>query len=881
MRDRVVALLAWPGRLVRRLRSLLRRRNVEREMADEMRFHLEMEAAELERRGLPPAAARRRARLEFGALEAHKESGRDARGTRAVESLIDDVRHAWRQLGVRKGFTAAVVATLSLGIGATTVMYALSRATATQPLPFPHPEQLIDIAQQPPGCGNCRNISSGSFAAVGRTATTLKSTALVSGWSAIVRGRDRAQVLNAARVTPDFFGTLDIRPLLGRTFAPADTAPGRGDVVVLSESQWRTRFGGDSGIVGRSMVINGTPFTVIGVIPEPLVYPPRTDVWAPLPISASMIADHHWTDYEMVARVRASTPMARLRAELATVASDEARAYPDQMTGTTFGVHAFSLWHDGHEQQIWIFSAAVGLVLFIACVNLAALLLAQLSSRRRELAVRAAMGAGPRRIARQLLLETTAVCVIGGALGVLIAWGGIAVVRALMPADIAASIPGWPRFSLDIPVLGAAVGVALATAVVIGLWPAWRFARPDLVQELHGASRTITDRATGRRVLVGAQVAFTVILLSAAGLLTRSLQRLSATPTGISPEHVLTFQLQSPPHRPGTRVDSTSIDRLADALETVPGVASAGATFALPFSGSISSNNFDIAGRPAPPPNHHPFARMQPATPDYFAALDIRIVRGRAFHSSDGPAAPKVVIVNQALARRFFPNSDPVGQSLIISGDRWRIVGVCGDVLYGGVGRPVMPEIYRPMQQWPWSHVGVVVRTAGDPAAAASRVLAAVRRFDPDIAVWALSPLAGSYRNVLAPYLIMLGLMGGFAVIATTISAIGLYAVVSYTTAQRTREFGVRLALGASPKRLVWLVAAQGLKLTALGSTVGIALAFVLTPLMRALLYGVAPSDPVTYTGVAIGAAAVGWLASYGPARRAAGIDPMTSLQSD
>ncbi len=850
-------------------------------MRDEMRFHVEMEAAELHRSGIGPDEAMRRARLSFGAVEAHKESGREASGIRAIETVVDDLHHAWRQLGARKGFTAAIVVTLALGIGATTVMYGLTRASSLQPLPFPDGDQLFDIAQVPKGCGNCVYISSGSFATIQQRATTLASASLVFNWTAIIRGPDRAQALYGARVTPDFFRTLGARALLGRTLGPADTVAGHRDVVVLSEMLWRTRFGADSTLIGRSVVIDGTPSTVVGVLAGEVVYPLHTEVFAPLVMTPGMAADHHWTNFDMVVRARDGVSTTRVRAELASIARDEARAYPDQMQSTTFAVRPLALWNEGTASGEWIFSAAVGLVLLVACINLAGLLLAQLTSRRRELAVRAAMGAGPGRIARQLLVETMLVAFLGGAVGALVAWGGIAAIRAIMPADISGSMPGWSLFRLDLPALAIALGIGIGTGLVIGLWPAVRFARPDLVKELHAASRTVTDRATGRRLLVGTQVAFGVVLLSAAGLLARSVQHLRATPIGVVPEHVLSFRIQSPPYRPGTPVDPTSVDRLARALQALPGVQNAGATFALPFSDAMSTNNFDIVGRPAPAPHHHPYARMQPATPGYFATLGIPIAHGRPFLPSDASGAPRVAIVNQAMARRFFPNEDPLGQTLIISGDQWRIIGVSGNVMYGQVGQPVTPEIYRPMQQWPWSDASVVVRTLGEPAAGEAGVLAAVRRFDPDIAVSRISPLAVGFRNVLAPYWIMLGLMGGFAVIAMVISAIGLYAVISYSVAQRTREFGVRMALGADGRGLLRLVLRQGLRLTGIGGAVGFVAAFAVTPFLRSLLYGVSPSDPLTYAVVAFSASMVGVVASYRPARRAAATDPMTSLQAD
>ncbi|MGH7669639.1 MAG: ABC transporter permease, partial [Gemmatimonadaceae bacterium] len=530
----------------------------------------------------------------------------------------------------------------------------------------PHPEQLVDIAQVPEGCSNCIYVTSGSFVTLQQRAKTLSSASLTHGWTAILRGPDRAEALNGEQVTPAFFRTLGARALLGRTLGPADTVTGHRDVVVISETLWRTRFGADSALVGRSMVINGTPFTVVGVLAGEPVYPLHTEVWAPLVIPPSMAADHHWTDYDMVARARDGASMTRVRAELATIALDEARAYPDDMKSTTFAPRPLARWNESNTNMLWIFSAAVGLVLLIACINLAALLLAQLTSRRRELAVRAAMGAGPRRIARQLLTETMLVASVGGALGALTAWVGIAAIRAAFPADVANSMPGWSLFRLDLPALALALGIGIGTGLVIGTWPAIRFARPNLVKELHAASRAITDRAVGRRLLVGAQVAFGVVLLSAAGLLARSAQHVYTTPTGVAPDHVLGFRIQSPPYRPGSVDDSTSEDRLASALEAVPGVRSAGVTFALPFSSSMSTNNFDVVGRPAPPPHQHPYARMQPATPHYFATLGIPIVRGRAFVPSDAPGAPRVAIVNQALARRFFANADPLGQTLMI-----------------------------------------------------------------------------------------------------------------------------------------------------------------------------------------------------------------------
>ena len=866
-------MVAFLRRIARRIGVLFHRGDHERAMDEEMRFHVEMEAAELQRAGMPAGEARRRARIAFGAVERFKEEGRDARGVRLMEDLWQDVRYAARQLRASPGFATATVLTLALGIGAATMMYSFQRSLVSEGNALNAPERLVFVEQLPKDCLRCGRMASGNYITIRDQTRSLEHISLFLDWDPILRTADHTELVDGVRVTTEFFLTLDTHAILGRTLVPVDSTADRQQVVVLSERMWRDRFGSDNGVLGRTMILDRLPYTIVGVVADGAVYPANTDFWTPLVITARDVNERGRAEYRAIGRLRKDANAQMAATEVAAIGGRLSAELPALMRNTTLGtVPVLDFYELSGDTETWTFTAAVGLVLLISWINLAGLLIARLTARRRELAVRRAMGAAYGRIVRQILVETVLLTALGGALGAAFAaWG----LRALI---------GWSQLQLDANAFAVALSLGLLSGLGIGLWPSLRFARPQLVHELRAATRAATggiDAARGRRALVVAEVALAIVLLSAAGLLARSIQHIHHVDPGFDTDRILTIRLQNPPPAPNAAAEPDRMDRLVRAIESIPGVERAGAVLGMPYGVGAPRGSFEIDGRPASSPDQRPRVRMQTATAGYFDALGIPIVRGRVFTEGDHANAHRVAVINQALARQFFRDEDPIGRAVVIDSLRWEVVGVVGSIFYGDVEQLESPEIYRPMQQWQRPTVWIATRTRGDPAQIALLVTAAVRAFDPDIAVTRLFTMNALRSESMGSERMMLRLMGGFALAAVLIAAIGLYGLISYSASQRTREFGVRLALGAGPSAVLGLVLGQGVRLAALGAALGIAGAIAALRVMQSMLFRVSPTDPLTLGVVVVLICAVALLAAYLPARRATRIDPMTSLREE
>ena len=877
--------------LWRKLRSLVRRSRRERDMDDEMRFHVEMEAAELVRGGMPADEARRVASATFGGIERHKDDARDTVGFRLLDDLAQDLRYAVRQLRASPGFTAATILTLALGVGATTTMYAIDRAVSATSIAFTRPNELVHIAQGTGGdCNACWRLAKGNYMTVRDESRTLSGVSLVAGWSAILRGPEHTEIISGAKVTPAMFQMLAVPAMLGRTIVPGYSAPERRNVVVLSETLWRTRFGGDSSVIGSTIVLDAIPRTIIGVVATRFTFPRDAMVWAPRILGASDASDRSWTNDNAIARLRPGATLSQARVELATIAARLAVDYPESMKHWTIDAMPFGEWISParNDRATTMLFLAVGLVLLIACTNLAGLLIARLTVRRKEIAVRAAMGASGGRIARQLLTETVLLTMISGAFGAALAAFATRVVRDAMPDFILEWLPNWRSMGMDSSALLVALATGAATGAVIGLWPAWRFGRPALVNSLKDGARSATSRQSSRTRLglVVAEVACAIVLLSAAGLLARSLRNLHAVKPGFRADHMLTFRVTGPPRVPSdsTPLDSLKFERLASQLDAVPGVVRAAPVFGAPYTHASSTNGFGIRGTESDRPGHGISVRQIPVGVDYFATLEVPILRGRAFEASDRSGAQWVAIVDETVARRFFPTQDPIGQFIRIDSLYWQIVGVAADTRYDARDRTVAMypgEVYRPIAQWPWRQVQFAVRTKGNPLDLAPAVARIVRGFDRDLALTRVETMETVIEEDVAPAHVISGMMLGFAAAAVIIVAIGLYGLISYGVAQRTREFGIRRALGAESGALLSLVLGQGLRLAAVGSVLGLAGALATTRLLNAVLYGVSPADPLTLFAVVGAMCLVGLAAAYVPARRASVADPMESLREE
>jgi putative ABC transport system permease protein len=873
------------ARLVRRLVHVFRTRQREREMNDEMRFHIEMEARELARQGHGSEAAEREARLRFGGVERYKEESRDARGVRLVHDLAQDLRYAARQSVRNPSFTIAALLTLGLSVGAATFMYSFANMN---PVPFDHSDRLVYVRQfSRTGCPSCQLVSTGNALALARSSRALETVAFVQGPSATaLRGTTRSDVVRATAVTFEFFNILRVRPILGRTFLPSDTLPGAAPVAMISEPTWRVRFGADSSIIGRDVVLDGRHHTVRGIIGRDDVYPERTELWTVKTLAANEVNDHASDlNYLTIARLRDGATLDQAVAEAATVTRRLTREYPDDFRDWQLGVRPLRLYGRSSDADAKLFTVASSLLLVVACINLAGVLIARLTRRRRELAVRAAIGAAALRLTRQLLVETIVVCIPASAVAIATAVAFVRVLVDYVPEPV--QPPGFTRLAVDWHAALFAVGVAAACGIVIALWPSVRFARPDLNHELREGARSKSARgASGgerlRGYLVVIELAVSVVLLAAAGLLLETQNNIARAPVGLSTDHVVTVSVQLPSEVDGKRVETRGyFDRLTGELARLPGVVSAGAVAFLPLGNTgWSSSMFQVQGHPTIEGTGG--TRTQVATPGYFTTFRIPILRGRAFTTADADASRPVALVNETLVRRFFANEDPIGRVLVLAnGDTLTVTGIVADVKQRGATADPGQEIIVPAATKERRSMTLVVRTAGAPTAMIPDVVRAIAAFDPNLAINRVRTMDTVRDEFLAAYRVGQTAMAVFAVIAIVIATMGLYGIISYGVVARTREFGVRLALGATDVSLLRLVVGQALRLAGIGVAAGIAAALGVMRLMQWRLYQVAPDDPATLAAVAAIMIAIAVTAALIPARRALAIDPVRSLRAE
>lgn len=807
--------------------------------------------------------------------------------------LIHDLRHALRQFTTSPVFAVTTIFTLALGIGASTAMFAIEHTLSEVSLEVANPSTLVHLGQAPKDeCRACGALSSGNFVSLRASSRTLTDFAFLTSSHPVLRGTDRAEVLSGAQVTPGFFGTLGVRAIVGRTFTPADSAEGHANVAMLSESFWKTRFGGDSTIVGRTIVLDGTPRVVLGVLPRRAALPEDAAIWVPLIFDQAALANHSAAgDGEAFARLRAGTSLSAARSEIGTLGAGLTETAPAELRGIAFDAETFSSWETpSSEDDIPLF-VAVGMVLAVACVNLAGLLLARLTMRNREIAVRSALGASRWRIVRQLLTETVLITVLGGIAGAGVAALGIRFVRDDMPAVVVSAIPRWHELRLDPTALIVALITSVLTGIVIALWPALRFTRAAIVDELKQGSRGTSAGGSVsriRRALVVVEIMFAVVLLGAAGLLARGVTNRNMVRDGFHSDHALTLRLTAPASLAAAAgrapTDSLYWQHLARELDAVPGVIHATAALGLPYSNAAPTEAFAVAGRPPAAPGHETTTRLIAASADYFATLGIQIRAGRALEESDRSGAPRVAVIDERVARIMFGSADPIGQALTINKASWRIVGVAAETrptARRAPGVTSVGEIYLPLAQRPSNTMQYVLRTQGDPLGAAQDAMRIIHDYDRDLAVTDVQSFAALIHDATTPYRIFTGSMISFAIAAATIALIGLYALIAFLVAQRMREFGIRRALGADAPTLFGLVLGESGTLAAIGVGVGLLGALGAGRVMQAALVDVSPADPITLGGVVIAMFVVAMLATLGPARRAARADPMAALRSD
>ncbi len=804
-----------------------------------------------------------------------------------MNTLLQDFRFALRSLLRSPGFTAAAIATLALGIGANAAIFSLVRGVLLRPLPFPEPESLVAIAQShekygpmvasPPNYLDFK-AESRSFAAAGAYVTS----------SLVLSGSAEPEQLAGTFVTAGFFESLAVRPLHGRLFDAAETAPKGSRAVILSHGVWSRRFGGNPGIVGSSVRLDGEPFTVVGVMPAAFRLPENgSDFWTPLAFGPDIETQRGAHYLGVVARLKPGVTLEAAGAEIRAIADRLSRAYPRTNQGYTAVVTPLTEALVGPvAPAMKLLLGAVALVTLVACANVGNLLLVRGTRRRSEIAIRSALGAGRLRIARQLLTESAVLAVVGAAAGLALAAGSLDLILKLAPGDV----PRLAEVRLDGGVLAFTAAWAVAAVGFFGLAPVLEALRPGPASALRsfGADAASGKSVVGpRQVFVVAQIALALVLSAGAGLLLRSLARLSSVDPGFAADRALAFELKLPEARyPDEEARAAAVERLLERLRALPGVSGAGAIFGLPLTGMRFSSSFRESSAPADLPNE-PSAQLRVASRDYFATMGIPIVSGRGFTADDRRGGPTAVLVSESAAKKFYPRGDVLGKRLRfgvrpggmrIEGE---VVGVAGDVRDDDLGAGPTPEFYGSLEQIPVDEFHVVVRGAGSPEALAAAARSAVRGIDPELAVTKLSTLHQIVSRSVSRPRFMVRLLLVFASMALLLCAIGIYGVVAYAVGQRTREIGIRMALGADRGAVRRLVLDEGMRLAAIGVALGLVGAFGLTRLLRGFLFEIGPGDLVTHAAVAILLAAVALAACAIPARRASKVDPMQALRAD
>ncbi|MDQ6808897.1 MAG: ABC transporter permease [Verrucomicrobiota bacterium] len=800
--------------------------------------------------------------------------------------MLSDLRYALRSLAKTPGFTAIAVVTLALGIGANSAIFSVINTVLLRPLPFAEPEQLVAVWNKAAHEADRETASFPDFADLRDQSRTLQGLTAWTAASAVLGSADESRELNGVAITSDVFRVVGVQPAIGRGFTRAEDAPDA-RVVVLSHELWQRAFNGDRNIIGRQILLSLRPYTVVGVMPPGFRFPVGTsvDYLMPLhPLVPTEVTRRSGHFLRMVGRLQPGVSVAQVNAELAAIAAGLKKQFPDSNTGRT--VFAIPLHQDlvGDVRPALItLSAAVLLVMLIACANVANLLLARATARRREIAIRAALGASRTRIVRQLLAEGLLLALSGGIGGLLLAWWGIDVVRLLGPGDV----PRLDEVRIDTVVVVFTMLSAIVSTLLFALVPALQVSRPNVNEALQEGNRGAVgpDSQRLRSLLVVSQVALSVLLLAGAGLLIKSFSNLRATNPGFDPSRVLTAEVVLPGAKYSTQPSKFQpfYDQLIDRLRALPGVESVGGAQPLPFSGNDRASSFWIEGRPDP--GRNPNASHLIITADYFRTMHIPLVAGRAFTPQDNGAGARVVIINQALAEKFFASQDPLGQHILLdqpAGGResFEIIGVVGSTRHESLAIAPIPEFYFAGAQEPSRRFDIVLRTAVPNLVGVDAALrSAISELDPDVFVPKFRPLPSLIGTTLAQPRFHTLLLGCFAGVALVLAAIGIYGVIAYTVAQRTKEIGIRMALGAQRTDMLRMVLRQSLMIVAIGLAVGLLAAVGATRLMSSLLYGVSTGDFSIYVIVLVVLTVAAFLASYLPARRAMRVDPMVALR--
>ena len=883
-------MFTWLSIVASRVRALFTARRQDDDFDAEMAAHLDLLTDEHMRRGLPPGEARRQAVLRFGGPAQTRERQHDSRGLPFVDTTIQDIRYAARSLRRNAGFAAVAILTLAVGIAATTAMFTVAHAVLLRPLPYLQPDRLVEVSEVNPLKGWTHTVAAPANLADWRARNTVFTDIAgyigvddhgASDYQVLLSGAGDTQAMNGVAVTGNLFDVLGVKPLAGRTFTFDETFEGRSQVVVLSHGAWQTIFGGNPQIVGRSIVFSGRTATIVGVMPRDFFFPNHSaQFWMPLGVKPDVFVTMrrpHWMN--TVARLRPGVSLAQARDQMATIASALERTYPD--TNTKMGVRLeplHGIMAADTRPTVLMLSAAVALLFLLVCTNIASLQLGRGVGRAREIAVRRALGAARSRLVRQLLTEAFVLSIAGTALGIAIA----AATPDLLARFAPTALPLFATPQLDREVLAFAAALGLIAPVVFGLVPALTSSRADALSERSESAAPRTTQA--RELLVGCEVGLAIVLLIGAVLISRSLFRLEQVDPGFVADHAVSFKVNFVRARYQTDAEQV---RAALAFERrvreMGGVEAIGATSTLALRGTTYTGDATVEGRAVA--DYERELHHQSVTPDYFRAMGVRLIAGRLLTDRDG-ADGHVTLVNQALAHRYFRGADPIGKRIKFGrptdNDPWMtVVGVVADEKQNRLDETVAPEAYEPLPQSSQNPMTYVVRSTAsiDTAIASARL--ALRAMDKDLAITDVEPLTDVVGRSIAGQRFRTVLLTAFAGVALFLAALGIYGVLAYLVSQRSRELGIRLALGAKPQDLFTMVVRQGMRPVVFGAAAGLIVAASLTTLMESLLFGVHAGDPATYTLSLSALVAVALAACAVPARRATRVDPLIALREE
>ncbi|MBK9316621.1 MAG: ABC transporter permease [Acidobacteria bacterium] len=803
-----------------------------------------------------------------------------------MNGVWKDFQFGLRLLVKQPGFTIVALIALGLGIGATSAIFSIVNSVILRPLPYNEPSRLITIWEDHRGLGGpaAEYTSPTGFEDWRDQTRSFSHVAAYSGWSPTFSGSETPEQLVGATVSHDIFSVLDVKPRYGRAFRPEDDRRGSENVAVISHELWQRRFQGDAQAVGRSVILNGESYTLIGVMPQGFKFPVIEDaeIWRTIQPGLGEGCRRGCLVLRVLARLKPGISIEAARDELTALARRIEKEFPETNSKIGFSLiplHDF-LIGDVRTPMLVMFGAIL-LVLLIACANVANLMLARSAARNRELSIRAALGAGRGRIIRQLLIESLSLALIGGFIGLLISIWLVDLLVGLSPDGL----PRAGEIRVDFWVFIFTAGIAILSGILSGLAPIIRISHFDLNSSLKDGGTGMPASGKSRRILnflVAAEIAISLLLLIGAGLLLKSFIKLKSVDTGFNPQRVLTMNVLFPPARYPERADIKSVtDRVVEGIGTIPGVEAAGAVSSLPLGGANTDASFFVEGRPAPPPNREPVAWYSLVSPDYFKSMGMRIIRGRPIEATDLENSPTVVVINETMANRYFPNEDPIGRRIGNGGpDGWRtIVGIAADIRHFGIDQVARPSMFLPLSQVPSRRLFLTVRSSTDPASIVPPVRRILASIDPQLAPANLTTMEEIASESLSLQRFTLLLIGIFATLALILAAAGIYGVMSFAVTQRTREIGIRMALGAQSQSIIKMIISQGMLVALFGVLFGLVGAFGLTRLMSSLLFEVSEIDPVTFVAVALLMLIIAFPACLIPARRAVVVDPLITLR--